>query len=81
MLQFKPIITSGDFLSVGHTRLFLNWNEICDDVRKQEFYAMDGEGSFTVYRNQDYGNGHVSAIVNYIFVHYETLDEFDVVMS
>ena len=79
MLTIKAVITQGDFIMVGKDRLWLDYNETCDDIQKQQFYAMDGNGSFTVYRGEDYGTGNVGKIVSHIFEYYETVDEFDVI--
>lgn len=79
MLTIKAVITQGDFIMVGEEVLKLDWNETCADIEEQEFYAMDGSGSFTVYRGEDYGTGNVGKIVSHIFERYEAIDEFEVI--
>lgn len=60
-------------LNVVGEHLGYDWNQVCDAVGQAEYYAEDGDGSFTVQRSKknDYSsNAIINAIMVAIFEQY-----------
>lgn len=54
-------------INVVGVHLGYDWNQVCDEISKAGFYAEDGDGAFSVYRDSenDYSSNKV---INHIMV-------------
>ena len=70
-------------MNVVGEHLGYDWNQICDEVREAGFYAEDGDGAFSVYRDAKNEYCSSSKILNEIFVaifaHYPKVDKIQIV--
>ena len=67
-------MNSSDVNVVGE-HLGYGWNAVCDAIRDAEFYAMDGDGSFTVERGELPSNEMINHIMTAIFENHPGVDE------
>lgn len=65
-LEQRYFMENSDINVVGEM-LGYDWNEICDVIAKAEFYAHDGDGTFTVERDYLPENEVLNAIFTKIF--------------
>lgn len=72
MSDFPRVLTqvwqmdSADLCVVG-VHLGYNWTQVCQEVNKAEFYAQDGEGSFTHDKGEPTGSEILDDIMNAIY--------------
>lgn len=69
-------------INVVGEHLGYEWNQVCDEISKAEFYAEDCDGAFTVSRNakSDYSSRTIiNEIFKAIFAHYPDVKTIQIV--
>lgn len=68
-------------INVVGVHLGYDWNNVCDEISKAGFYAEDGDGAISVYRdrNNDYSsNAVINHIMTELFAAYPDVREIQI---